>query len=401
MNEVLILEDYIIIRLLNDFKGIIEKLQSIEIDNPLDYLKEVVNELMADDEKQFTFDDSEQMYLFLKRINKIKNFFKNEKDKKLKSIISYLFSITIPTVAELVDLAETKNNIDDQFNLIDLNEVILNDNDFQDVLNVFNGFRVEYSNFYILKHIEINSLRGNFGENLIITSEFKLLSELSSVEKIRVVLLNPPSSIRTDIQTVRNLKCPIRGDELEERLINKPDCANCHRKFEDLYGHTVIDFLAIEHQRIKQDIEESLLTTLQTINDKEERINEILERDEYRDDENLINFFRTIFNFFNNTGDDREITSILANNLFDIFSEKVIEVIIKALQEEPVTVIIDIVEDIVEEIEQGLHKEEDLITIFNTKRELAKEIKKQEKFDELGLGPDDDKPVVRYRFSKR
>ena len=392
------MEEYIIIGLLENFKSVCERLQSIEIEDPFDYLKEVVNELMTKDDTKYAFDDCGQMFLFLKKINEIKAFFKEEKHKTLESISSYLTPINIPKIDDFADLAAKKRTADDKFNLIDVNEIVLNEANFQSILDVFSDFKADYSNFYIIKHNEINSLRGNFGESLITSSVFKLLSNLSSIDQIKLTLLNPPNRIKTDIQTIRNLKCLINKDELSKILEKRPECSNCNMNFEEIYDPVVLDLLATQHQQIEDKIYKSLFTTLETIHDKEDRINEILKHEKYRVMENLINFFNKIFN---NITDEWEITSDFIDCLFELYSNEVLEIIREAFQEEPEIIIIDLIEDIVDVIESRIYTEEELMEEFQETIETVKDNKKQEIFNELGLAPDDDKPIIHFRFRKR
>ena len=396
------MEEYIIIRLMNNFKSIIERLNSIEIDDPLNYLREIVNQLMIDDNGLFTFEDNGQMYLFLKRISKIKVFFKEEKSKVLRSMISYLFSLIIPNVAELRGLSVLKRDVEDQFNILDLNEIILSSDEFQFILNAFSDFKGEYSEFYIRKHEEFNSLRGNFGEDLLISSEFKCLSKLSLIEQIRIGLLNPPARIRADVQEIRNSKCPIGEDELVDIIDKRPECSNCNTKFEDLFDpNLTLALLAAQHQIIKDRIAESLLTALKLINNREARINGILEEDRYREMENAVQFFNNIFEFFGVVSEERVTTAELSNNLFNLYSDEILEVLRRAFQEDPVTVIIDILEDIFNNIAPNFYDEKELNIELQEVIETAKEEKKQQKFEELELGPDDELPIVRYRFIRK
>jgi len=395
------MEDYVIIRLLNDFKYIIERLDLIEIDDPLNYLKEVVNQLMIEDEDLYTFEDNEQMYLFLKRISNIKAFFKEKKNKVLKSMIMYLLSIIIPNVDELRDLSVLKRDVEDQFNLLDINQVILSNDEFQVILDAFSAFKGDYSDLYVSKHEEINSLRGSFGESLLTSSGFKNLSKLSTIEQIRISLLNPPAKIRENVQEIRNLKCPISEVELIDIIDKRPECSNCNTNFKDFYDpNLTLALLAANHETIKNRIANNLLTTLEIINNREVRINGILQEERYRDMENVVQFFNIIFEFFNIEAVERVITAELSNNLFDQYSDEILEVLRRAFQEDPVTVIIDILEDIFNNIALNFYTEEELNIELQEVIDSVKEVKKEEKFEELGLGPDDELPIIHYRFRK-
>ena len=396
--EVFKMGDNYIRSVLDGYKSLIERLQLIEIDDPVDYLKQVVVNLMKDDDGLYRFDDSGQLYSFMKDFIRIKNFFEEGKYKDLKSIKSYLSALGIPIT--LTELATKKRIMDAHFELIDVNEVILNDNSLQAILNDFENLKIDFTDNFISKHKDINQHYGDFGENLMKSSEFILLIEFCSIDQITHSLLNPPSRLLQEIKSIRTKKCSIGVRELRESIEKKPICSRCNMKISDLYDNEVFTFLASQIQQIKEKINESLLSTLEIIWNHEEGINKILIHEDYGELENLINFFNAIFDFFNNKADE-EITNIFVDHLFELFSEKVIEIIKKAFEEEPVIIVIDLINDIVESIENRMYSEEEFMTEFQKKIEFNKENKKQEKYSELQLGPNDDKPVIHFSFRKR
>lgn len=396
-------EEYFVVQLLNDFKSVIEKLKAINIEDPLDYLKEVVNKLQTKEDSQYVFGDCDQMRNLLEKVNTIKSFFKDEKHKNLKSINSYTTSLKIPSATELIELSLKKRIVEEKIISIDINEIILEDGIYNIILNDFTNLTELYSDFYIAKHEEINSLRGHFCEHLLTSSKFNLLSQLSSIDQIRQTLLNPPTKIKSDIQLIRNQKCIITKEDLSEKLEKSPVCLNCRMKFEEFYDNTVIIFLDSSKLKIKENINKSLLSALKNINDKKDKIKEILVKEKYYNIDNLLAFFDIIFEVFIEITDENERIVELdskVDNLYNLFSDNVLEVIREAFSEEPVVIVINLVEEIVKIMESKIYNAEELITEFNEKIELVKENNKKKEFEKMGLGTDDDKPIIHFKFRK-
>lgn len=395
-----------VILTLNKFELIINDLKNLKTEDPLDYLKNLVNYLKKDKNSKTGFDDHTHLIKFIEEFHNIKIFFDKKNHEKIKNSKIYLDLIKIPESKEieLLKLAKAKKKLETNFNSINIDEIVLKEDNYNEITEEFSNFRKSYSKIYIEKHFNKNSIISNFGKHILVSTKFNLLSKLSSIDQINCELVILPETLKNKILSKQKEKCGINKKTLNKKLEKYPVCQECEIKLEDYLNQEIIEDLSKYETLIIKNLDKNLFTAIKKINTKSEKINEILAKNPYQTKKNLIEFFMIIFEVFKMEKKNSErvnyINSIIDKLYNDLYSDDALIVIEMAFQEEPIIITISIISDIIKNMDSKIYTEKEMKEEFNKKTELIMQNKKKEKYESLGLKASDDKPHIVFRFKK-
>jgi hypothetical protein len=390
--------EYEVIELLNKFENMMTQLKSVNLEEPLDFLKELVKILKHSDEFKLIFEDHQKLNDFINKIMLINQFVEDNKHTEILNYKKYIANISLPESEELSILGDMKKKVDNLFNFLDLDDIMLNESNFNEIKSYFFNFREKFISFYITFHEEVNLMNSNFCEGLLSSNEMKLLKKLNSIPQIKNSLTYSAQNIQDKIVSIQKNKCNNNKDSIKKDLDKKSVCQSCKMDLNYLISSKKSLDLVKKENEIKKKLFKSLLACLNLINSKKLKIFEILNQEIYQNKPRLNDFFTSIFQIYNkkdfNVNENSDYIEELVNRLYDdLYTDDVINVIQSAFKEEH-RITIDVMK-IVNLIDAGVYTEEDLMKVFKEKKKIVKQVEQEE----YNLSQKE-APIIIFRFRK-